>query len=71
MTQEANAPMSVGMGGGEMEPEPGEDVGAILSELATMGVQIQPGPNGTVILSGIPPEALAALGAASAPQPMA
>ena len=69
MTQEANAPMSVGMGGDEMEQAP--DLGMILGELQAAGVQIQPGPNGTVILSGIPPEALAALGAASAPQPMA
>lgn len=45
-----------GMGAG-VGPSP-EDINALLAELQRMGVQIQPGPNGTVVLSGIPAEAL-------------
>jgi hypothetical protein len=44
-------------------PDPAEGIGQILAELQAGGVDIQPGPNGTIILSGIPAEILAQLGA--------
>jgi len=66
--------MSVPMGGmpgdpAQMAPDPAESIAAVLAELQATGVAIQPGPNGTIILSGIPAEILAQLGA-SEPAPV-
>jgi hypothetical protein len=40
---------------------------AILSELEAAGVQILPGPNGTIVLAGIPAEILAMLAGGAPP----
>jgi len=70
MTAEAAGGMPMGgppgMGAG-VGPSP-EDINAILAELQAMGVQMQPGPNGTLILSGIPAEALG-MGGGAPPAP--
>jgi len=46
-----------------------EGIVAILGELEAAGIQIQPGPNGTIVLAGIPAEILAQLGGSDAPPP--
>lgn len=57
--------MSVSMGapdgyGQEPGGQEGADLAGCLSELQAGGVSISPGPNGTLILSGVPDELLAA-----------
>lgn len=46
-------------------PDPAEGLVAMLGEIQALGVEIQPGPAGTLILSGIPPEILAQVGGAA------
>jgi hypothetical protein len=70
MTDEAQAPMAVPMPGAEVEIEPEVptvDVGQTLADLQAAGIQVQANPDGTVVLTGVPPEALAQLGAGEAP----
>ena len=53
-----SAPVPPGFMGGapgmEQQPEPGEDILAILGELQVAGVDVRAGPNGTIILTGTP-----------------
>jgi hypothetical protein len=54
--------------GGAMEPQ-GGDFLPLLAELETMGVQMSPGPNGTLLLAGIPAEVLAQMAGGGQPEP--
>jgi hypothetical protein len=59
------------MGGpeGGPAPAPGADILAILGELQIAGVEVRAGPNGTILLTGVPAEILGQLEQGATPNP--
>jgi hypothetical protein len=71
MMNENGEGMAVAMPGaqGPEQADPMQEIASCLATLGSMGVQIQPGPNGTIILAGVPAEILGQMGASDPGSP--